>query len=510
MTEKKKGGLLNAVEKLGNKLPHPIYIFIIMSFIVVAVSALSSGIEIIHPGNGETILIKNLATRDGLIWILDNLVSNFVRFRPLGMVLVMMIGLGLAEETGLLRTVLRNFIVGSPKKYASFIIIFAGIMGNLAGSATFVVIPPLGAMVFKALGRNPLAGIAAGFAGVAAGLSANLLITPTDILSAGITEAAAQILDVNFLVHPAVNWFFMIASTIVLSLVGVFVTDKIVEPRLGKYNPKNADDSILDGNEDEDNLMEITSDEKKGLRNSGIVTLIYFALIALLVIPKNGILRHETLGTIVPSPFLSSMVPLLLFWFIFAALAYGITTKTIKNSDDVVVHMTNSMRGFAGFIVLCFFAAQFVEFFSYTNLGLLLAVKGADFLQASGFVGLPLIIAFILIVCFINFFIGSSSAKWALLAPIFVPMFMEVNLSPFLTQAAYRIADSVTNSISPLEPFMPFIIILSQKYDRKSGLGTVISMMIPYAIGFLLVWTLLLIVWFLFNIPLGPDAGIFM
>lgn len=510
MSEKKKGGLLNLVEKVGNKLPHPIYIFIIMSFIVVAISALASGIEIKHPGNGEIILIQNLATREGFIWMLDNLVSNFVKFRPLGMVLVMMIGLGLAEETGLLRTVLRNFIVGSPKKFASFIIIFAGILGNLAGSATFVVIPPLGAMVFKALGRHPLAGIAAGFAGVAAGLSANLLVTPTDVLSAGITEAAAQILDVNFLVHPAVNWFFMIASTIFLSLVGVFVTDRIVEPRLGKYNPKDADDSIKDGNEDDDNLMEITPLEKKGLRNSGLVSLVYFIILALLVVPKNGILRHAELGTIVPSPFLSSMIPLLLFWFIFSALAYGITTKTIKNSGDVVTHMVNSMKGFAGFIVLCFFAAQFVEFFSYTNIGLLLAVKGADFLEASGFVGIPLVVSFILIVCFINFFIGSSSAKWVLLAPIFVPMFMQVNLSPFLTQAAYRIADSVTNSVSPLEPFMPFIIILSQKYDKKSGLGTIISMMIPYALGFLIMWTLLLIVFYVFNIPLGPDAGIFM
>lgn len=504
--EKKGKGFLGFIEYIGNKLPHPIYIFLIMSLIVIVVSALTANVEFVHPGTGETEGINNLVTPEGFRWILSNLISNFTKFRPLGMVLVMMIGLGLAEEAGLLRTLLRRVIVGAPKTLVTLIIVLSGILGNIAGSATFVVIPPLGGLVFKALNRNPIAGIAAGFAGVAAGLSANLLITPTDVLSAGITEVAAQIIDGNFLVHPAVNWYFMIASTIVLTATGVFVTEKIVEPRLGKLG-MDGDDELTD---DDNELMEVTALERKGLRNAGIVSLIYFAIIALMVIPQNGILRDPVNGTIVPSPFLSNMISLLFAWFVLAALAYGITAKTIKNSSDVVKYMINSMKGFAGFIVLCFFAAQFVEFFSYTNLGLLLAVKGANFLQSSGFVGIPLIIAFILLVGFINFFIGSSSAKWALLAPIFVPMFMQVNMSPFFTQAAYRIADSVTNSISPLEPFMPFIIICTQRYYKKSGLGTVISTMIPYALSFLLVWTILLIVWYLLKLPLGPGALIGM
>ncbi len=505
--KEQKRGFLDFLERLGNKLPHPIYIFIAMALMVVVVSAFTAGTTVVHPGTGEEQAVKSLLAKDGIIWILSNVVKNFTKFPPFGMVLVIMIRLGLAEEAGLLRTLLRKVIVGAPKTLVTFIIIFSGIMGNIAGSATFVVIPPLGGLIFKALKRHPIAGIAAGFSGVAAGLSANLLITPTDILSAGISEKAAQIIDPSFLVHPAVNWFFMIVSTIILSVAGVLVTEKIIEPRLGKYDPSNAGES---DEADDEELMTITDNEKKGLRSAGIFTLIYFAIIAFTIVPKNGILRDPVAGTIVPSPFLSSMIPILLVWFMVAALAYGISAKTIRNSNDVIKYMTDSMKSFAGFILLCFFAAQFVEFFAYTNLGLLLAVKGAEFLQASGIVGIPLVVAFIIFVSMINFLIGSSSAKWALLAPIFIPMFMQVGLSPATTQAAYRIADSVTNSISPLEPFLPFIIICAQRFDKRSGMGTIISTMIPYALTYLVAWTILLVIWMLLNLPLGPGTMINM
>ncbi|GHV33382.1 aminobenzoyl-glutamate transporter [Synergistales bacterium] len=503
--QKRRRGILGAVETLGNMLPHPVYIFIIMTVAVVIVSMLTAGITFLNPGSGKEETIQNLATAEGLHWMLQSMVSNFTRFPPLGTVLVMMIGLGLAEEAGLLRAVLRKAIAGAPKTLTTTIVVFAGVMGNIAGSATFVVIPPLGGLVFKALKRHPIAGIAAGFAGVAGGLSANLLITPTDVLTAGLTEKAAQIMVPGFTVHPAVNWFFMLASTIVLTAVGVFVTEKILEPRLGEYNGDGDDLTAEDTT-----LMEVTDAERRGLRNAGIVTLIYVLLLAWMVVPSGGILRDPKLGTIVPSPFLSSMVPILLIWFFFVALAYGITAKTIKNSGDVIKYMTESMKGFAGFIVLCFFAAQFVEYFSYTKLGLLLAVEGADYLQSSGFVGVPLILGFLILVTLINFLIGSASAKWAILAPIFVPMFMKLNFSPFMTQAAYRVADSVTNCVSPLEPFMPFIIICAQRYDKKAGLGTVISIMIPYAVFFLASWTLLLLAFYLLNLPLGPGAPVGM
>lgn len=506
MTEKKKNkGFLNAIERVGNKLPHPIYIFMILTLIVMIISALLSGYTFKHPGTGETETINSLLSGEGIRWIVTNIVKNFSNFPPLGMVLVMMIGLGLAEETGLLRTFLKSFIVGSSKSLVTFIIVFAGVMGNIAGSSTFVVIPPLGALVFRALDRNPLAGVAAGFAGIAAGLSANLLITPTDVLTSGITEKAAQIVSPGFEVHPAVNWYFMFISTFVLSIVGTIIIEKVVEPRLGKVKMNNVDET-LNG----EDLSVIKPEEKKGLRNVLITTIIYIIIILFMLIPSNGILRDPEKGTIVPSPFLKGMITILLVWFIAIAVVYGITTKSIKNSSDIERYMTKSMKGFAGFIVLCFFAAQFVEFFAYSNLGLLLSVRGAVRLESTGLVGIPLLLIFIIFTSLINFLIGSSSAKWALLAPIFVPMFMQVNFSPALIQVAYRIADSVTNCISPLEPFMPFIIILCKKYDEDSGLGTVVSMMLPLAGGFLLSWVLLLFAWYGLNLPLGPGAGLFL
>ncbi len=495
-------GILAKIESTVNKLPHPIYIFMILSAFIIFVSYFTEGTELVHPGTGKTVVLKSLASAEGFRWMLSSMIPNFVKFRPLGFVLVMMLGLGLAEETGYVKAFLRNAIVGAPKELVTAIVIFAGIMGNLAGSGAFVIVPPLGGLIFLGMKRNPLAGIAAGFAGVSAGLSANLLITGTDVLLAGITETSAQILDPAFTVHPAVNWFFMIASTVLLTVVGVFVTEKVVEPRLGAYNPEDADELTSEDSE----LLAINKVEKKGLRNSAIAVIIYMIIIAFMVVPESGILRHPELGTIIPSPFLSSMIPLLLGFFAVLAIPYGISVGTIKDSNDIIKHMSTSIRSFSGFIVLCFFAAQFIEYFAYTNLGLMFAVRGADLLKETGFVGTPLIIAFIGFSTIANFFIGSSSAKWAFLSPIFVPMFMEVGISPFYTQAAYRIADSVTNSISPLEPFLPFIIMIFQRYDKKAGLGTVISTMLPFAVYFIVSWVLLLILWSVLNLPLGPGA----
>ncbi|MDL2248261.1 AbgT family transporter [Tyzzerella sp. OttesenSCG-928-J15] len=503
---KEKGkGVLGAIERVGNALPHPNYIFMILFVAVIIISGLCSNITFLHPGTGEEQVIKSLLGVDGLKWFFNKMVDNFIRFRPLGLVLVTSMGIGLAEESGLIKSALQSSIVNAPPMLITFIVVFSGIMGNIAGSAIFVIIPPLGALVFKAVGKHPIAGLAAGFGGVAAGLSANLIITPTDMLLAGITESAAQIMDPGFTVNPAVNWYFMAASAVILSIIGTIVNEKIVEPKLGKYDPSMAEEN----SEADLELMTVTNDQKKGMRYAGIAGLIYIVLLLMTIVPSNGILRGEG-GTIVPSPFIDAIAPIFTFLFAVLGIAYGIGAGTIKKSNDIIKFLTKSVSGLAGFIVLCFFAAQFVEAFSYTNLGLLLSVKGANFLDASGLNGVALIVFFIIICACINLFIGSASAKWALISPIFVPMFMRLKLSPFFTQAAYRIADSITNSVSPLEPFMPFIIATAQKYDKKAGLGTVISTMLPIAIGYLISWTLLLIVWYLLDLPLGPGAGIFM
>lgn len=497
--KKSTNRFFSKVERIGNSLPHPIYIFIILSIIIMIISAIFSGKVISVNNSGEPLVIKNLLNRTGIIWILKNSVKNFINFPPLGMVLVTMLGIGLAEETNFLKTLLKLCIIKAPMKLVTAIVIFSGIMGNVAGSAVFIIIPPLAAIIFKSLGKHPIAGLAAGFIGVSGGLSANLLITPTDVINAGITDLSAKIIDPNYSVNPSANWYFMIVSTFLLTLVGTIILDKFIEPRLGKFEDYHADD----------NIMNITTSEKKALKIAGGVTLIYIFLLLITIVPTNGILRGEN-GSLVPSPFLDSMIPILTLLFFIPAFTYGKITKQIKNKNDLIKLLSKSLGGLSSFVLLCFFAAQFVSFFSYTNLGIWISITGANYLKSINLFGLPVIIMFILFCTFTNFFIGSLSAKWTILAPIFVPMFMEMGLSPAFTQAAFRIADSVTNPISPLEPFIPFIIITMQKYNRNYGLGTIISIMFPLSIGFLISWTTLLIIWYLFNFPLGPQAGIFL
>lgn len=485
------------VERVGNSLPHPIYIFIFLSILVSIISAIFSG-KVITNKNGNILMIKNLLNHEGISWILKNCVKNFINFPPLGMVIVTMFGIGLAEETNFLKTLLKFCIIKAPKSFVTAIVIFSGIMGNIAGSAVFIIIPPLGAIIFKSLKKHPIAGLAAGFIGVSGGLSANLLITPTDVINAGITDLSAKIIDPNFSVDPSANWYFMIASTFILTIIGTLIIDKIIEPKLDRFEDYN-----------EGELTTLTTEEKRALKISGITTLIYLLILLLTIIPKNGILRSPQ-GTIVPSPFLDSMIPILTLLFFIPAFTYGKITKQLKDKNDLIKLLSKSLSGLSNFILLCFFAAQFVNFFSYTNLGVWISITGANYLESTNFSGIPVTLLFILFCTFTNFFIGSLSAKWTILAPIFVPMFMELGLSPSFTQAAFRIADSVTNPISPLEPFIPFILITMQKYNPKYGLGTLISIMFPLSIAFLFFWTLLLIIWYNLNLPLGPMANIFL
>ena len=503
----KQNRIWNGIEKFGNSLPHPVYIFIILTVVVFVVSALCSSIEFPHPNTGEMQHISNLMSKEGLVWFLQSMVENFVTFSPLGVTLVSMLGIGIAEETGLVRTVIKSSIAGAPRFLVTAIVLLVGIMGSLAGSATFVIIPPLGAMIFRGMDRHPIAGLATGFAGVAAGLSANLMVTQTDILLSGITESAAQIYDPGYTVNPTVNWYFMAVSTVVLTLVGTLVVEKIIEPRLGEYHSEEGEPGSIET--EDTTLTEVSADERSGMRWAGLAVLVYLAVLAVTIVPENGILRGEA-GGIIESPFMNSMVPILTVFFLVAGLAYGIRTKEIKKSADVVQYWGKSMAGLAGFVVLCFFAGQFVKAFAQSNLGLYLSVKGSEFLSGSNLTGVPLIIAFILITMVINLLIGSASAKWALMAPIFVPMFMKLDFSPAFTQAAFRIADSVTNAISPLEPFMPFIIMTALKYDRKSGLGSIIATMLPLVLAFAVTWIILILIWFKLNLPLGPGSSIFM
>ncbi|MGL5703172.1 MAG: AbgT family transporter, partial [Cetobacterium sp.] len=402
-------------------------------------------------------------------------------------VLVAMIGIGIAERSGLIATILRKVALSTPKKLVTMMVIFLGIMSNVAADAGYVVLPPLAALIFLSFGRHPIAGLAAAFAGVSGGFSANLLIGALDPLLGGISTEAAKILDPSYVVSPSANWYFMIASTFIITILGTLVNSKIVEPRLGKYL-----------GEEKIELEQITQEEKKALRAAGIATI----AVILVLIPVYFALGKNFL--------LSGLVPAIVLFFAVPGLAYGKSIGTIKNDSDVMGMLTKSMEGMAGYIVLVFFAAQFIAYFGYTNLGTILAVKGADFLETTGIGGIPLIIGFIMIVGFLNLFMGSALAKWAILAPVFVPMLMRIGYSPEFTQLAYRIGDSTTNIISPLMSYFAMIIVFMQKYDKKSSIGTLISIMLPYSIVFMIGWSIFLALWMLSGFPIGPEVDILL
>lgn len=510
MEEKNKGlfnKFLDNVERVGNKLPHPATIFFIFAIMVVVIShfAALSGIEVTfkainkeHQLVDKTVKAVSLLTPDGIRWMFKSIVKNFTGFAPLGMVLVAMFGVGVAEETGLLTVLLRKLVLSAPKSIITAVIVFAGVMSNIAADAGYVVLVPLGALIFLSFGRHPLAGLAAGFAGVSGGFSANLLIGTLDPLLGGISTEAARLLDPNYTVSPTANYYFMAVSCILITVVGTIITEKLIEPRLGKY----------EGNQKVD-ITEITSVEKRGLKAAGISLLVFLVLIAFLSVPQNAILRNPVNHSLTDhSPLMDSMVAIISLGFMIPGIFYGIFSGKVKSDKDIIKGMRNSMASMAGYISIVFFASQFIAYFKYSNLGTILAVNGAEFLKETGFTGLPLVVSFILVSAFMNLFMGSASAKWTIMAPIFVPMFMGIGFAPEFTQVVYRIGDSTTNIITPLMSNFATVIAFGQKYDDKLGIGTLVSMMLPYTIFFLIFWTVLMIIWYLLSLPLGPDGVI--
>lgn len=501
---KKGNGFLGSIEELGNKLPHPVVIFVILALIIIVISEITAraGINASYfdPRTNEdvTTYAVSLMNKEGIAYIFNNATSNFTGFAPLGTVLVAMLGVGVAEWTGLIGDTLKKLIRSVPTRLLTAVVVLAGIVSNIASDAGYVVVIPLGAIVFAGAGRHPIAGLAAAFAGVSGGFSANLIIGPTDALLTGITNAALESANIDYSMSVTGNWYFMIASTVILTIVGTWVTTKIIEPRLGQYNGEYMPD--------DEPLTEL---ENKGLRRAGIALLIFIVIMAVMLIPENGALRalDEASGQMTMDYFLSNgLIFAIFFLFAIPGLVYGTTIGKIKSSHDFVESMTESMKSMGSYIVLAFFAAQFINYFSYTNLGTILSVEGAEFLENIGFKGLPLIISFIVLAAFLDLFMGSASAKWAIMAPIFVPMMFNLGLTPELTQIAYRIADSVVNIITPLMSYFAMILVFMKRYDKRSGLGTLISTMLPYSIAFFISWVLLLVIWYFTSIPIGPDA----
>jgi aminobenzoyl-glutamate transport protein len=497
--------LLDRIERAGNALPDPATLFFAGAVLVMLLSHLAvaadwevsktvsrDGAQVI-----ETVRARSLLTADGAYWAVKSMVVNFKDFPPLAIVLVGMLGIGLADKTGFIGALLKAMLLAVPSRALTPTVFFVGVLSSMALDAGYVVLPPVAAALYAAVGRSPLAGLAAVFAGVAAGFSANIAVTSLDAILAGFSEAGAHILDEDYAVAATANLYFMIASTFVLTGVGWATTALWVEPRLAD---KPADEGgPVPATSEHDQAL--TEDEGRGLRAGGIATLAMLTLyIAATWIP--GAPLHGDDGRF--PRWVAAIIPLIFLGFLVPGLAYGFTTGRLKNDRDVANVMGETMAGMGPYIVLAFFAAQFVAYFSYSGLGEMLAITGGQALASAALPAPILMLAFVGVVMTGNLFIGSMSAKYAFFAPVFVPMFMAVGISPELTQAAYRVGDSITNVVTPLNPYMVILLVFLRQWVPKGGIGTLMALMVPYAVAFAAAWSALLVLWMVLGIPLGP------
>ena len=501
---------LNGIERVGNGLPHPVILFAIFALAIVVISAVCAALGVSATGNlvsnGElkqtTVTAVSLLTKDGLAYMFTSAVNNFTTYAPLGMVLVAMLGVGVAEQSGMINSLLKNVVRVTPRMLLTTMIVFLGVMSNIASDAGYVILIPLGAMVFRACGRHPIAGLAAAFAGVSGGFSANLLIGTLDPLLAGITQTAVSIIDPAYKVQVMGNYVFLVASTFLITILGTFITDRVVEPRLEAFGGQ------LEGEEDE-SLTTVTDREKKALRNAGLAALLFVVLIVAACIPADSFFRNDKGELLGNTPLVDSIVVLIALLFFIPGTVYGLSAGTFKNDKDVAGAMTKAMSSMGSFLALAFVSAQFINYFGYTKLGTIIALAGASFLESINIGLIPLMIIFVIFSAFMNLFMGSASAKWNILAPVFVPMFMLLGYSPELCQLAYRIGDSCTNIITPMMTYYAVIIMFAQRYDKKAGIGTITATMLPYSIAFLVCWTILLVIWLTAGLPIGINASIF-
>ena len=495
--------VLASIERVGNKLPHPFILFTILAVVVVVISALLAafGVSAVNPQTGDTVYVQSLLSGDGVEFMLTSVVSNFVNFPPLGLILVVMFGIGLADKVGLMSTLMQVSVAKAPPSLLTFCVFLAGICGSIASDANYLILIPLAAMLYHSVGRHPIAGAAAAYAAAGAGFDASLFITVGDALFAGITTDAARLVDPDAYISPVDNYYFVACSVFVLAIAGTLIIDKVVEPRLTRTLPMSKDfkaDIVK---------PELTPEEKLGLKRVGFATLIYLALILIAVLPEASPLRNEE-GGLIPSPFLRSLVPLMFGYFVTIGLVYGITTGKIKTSRDVPQRMAESASDLAPTLVLFFAIAQFIAYFRWSELGQYIAIVGSDILQSTGFTGLPLVGAFIAMSAVLNVFMTSGSAQWALMAPVFVPMLMMIDFDPAFVLAMFRIGDSSTNIISPMSPYFSVALVYMQRYKPDMGLGTLIATMLPLAVTFLLAWSAFLMFWLAMGWPIGP--GVYM
>ncbi len=493
------GGFLGAVERIGNRIPDPAMLFIALLFIVWVLSWLLSYVSfsVIDPRSGEALVIHNQLSGSAITTFFSKMVTNFSGFGPVGTVLVAMLGIGVAESSGFINAGLKTLLSVTPKKLLTPMVVFVGILSHSAVDAGYVLVIPLGGLIFYVAGRHPLAGIAAAFAGVSGGFSANPAPSALDPMLASLTQVGAQILDADIVTNPLNNYWFTAISSILIVALAWYITDRIVEPRL--------QGTKVDGDLDDLPKMDhLAPAERKGLVAAMGVMALGMVVLFLTALPEGSAWRAANGDLAVASaPLMQSIVTLIFLLFLIPGIVFGLVAGTIKTSRDMIAGMTKSMESMGYYLVIMFFIAQFVYAFNTSNLGALMALEGAELLKAMALPWYITIVGIVLLTGFVNIFVGSASGKWGLLAPIFVPMLMTLGISPDLTQAAYRVGDSSTNIITPLMPYFPLVVIYCQRYVKSTGIGTLAAMMLPFSMTFLVLWTVFLLLYAFSGLPLG-------
>ncbi|MFC7375010.1 MULTISPECIES: AbgT family transporter [unclassified Brachybacterium] len=509
--------ILNGVERAGNKLPEPFMLFVILFLITGVVSTAMAMADVVVevPGADEPTAIKGLFTGEGLTWLTTTLGENYIGFPPLVTVLPILLAIGIAQHSGLLGAAIRKTFGSSPAWMLPYVVGFVGVVSSIMADSAFVVVPPLAALVFKAAGRHPVAGLLGGFAAAGAGYSTNIFPTSLDALFAGITTSVMGALPgYEFTpVNPISNWFFNIVSSLILGFVAGFIIDRIIEPRLSRQGVP-VDETAVDGEEPADDAQQmraaLTSVENRGLLIAVLSAVVLTALFLLAFLLPGSPWRNEDGGFLPKSPLLDSIVFIVVSYFMVLGIAYGVVTGVLRSSRDAVRMMSDALKEMLPFVVLAFILGNFIALFNWSGIGTWIAVTGANGLEATGLTGFAAILGFIVLASCLNLFIISGSGMWAIMAAVFVPMFSLIGYEPAFTQAAFRVGDSATQVITPMNPYMIVLLGMLRKYEPEAGLGTLMSRMLPFVVPFWLVWTILLAAFFFFDLPLGPGNGIFL
>lgn len=510
--------LLYRVERIGNLLPHPFFLFI---FLIVLIFILSyvlnqAGVSVTHSGfatpSGEgesrTVAVVNLLQKDMLQSIMENFVKTFAYFVPVGFVIIMILGVGLAEQAGLFSAVIRLLIFKTPKYFITFVLAFIGICANMASDAGIVIAPAIGGAVFLALRRHPIAGVCAGYVAAYGGYSANMFIAGTDVMLAGITQSVVHYFNIDIPVHPLMNWYIMMGSTLLLACVVTLVTEKIIVPYIGEYDPPDEYKNLAVHTD-----LKLERNEKRGLLYAALATIAFAALLLLLVIPSDGLMRNAE-GKLLPqSPLISGIIFILFAYFFTAGISFGIGAKTIRHQRDVPNMMARGLIGVSGFLVVCLPASMFIDLFHKSHLTDIIAVSGANLFKNIHLNLLPALLLFAVLSAALNIFVTSGLTQWMITAPIFIPLFFQLGASPAITQFAFRIGDSTTNIISPISAYLPMLLGLLEKYrnkDQDIGIGSAISLMLPYSVFLLIFWVLYFALWLILKLDPGPGVSIFL